>query len=105
MASKQGRALTTPSGRPAAFGARVRERIDVSRTVNMMHKHLFSEDPSERGCMTQADIQVAKLLLDRGLPALKPIETAPEADRDAKTITNSELLLIIEGESTRVERK
>ena len=105
MPRRSPNALTTPSGRPAAFGTRVRERIDTTRVVNMMHKHLFSEDENERGCMTANDIQIARILLDRTVPVLKAIETAPETDRDAKTVSNSDLLDFIEGQATRVDRK
>ena len=93
--------MTTPSGRPAAFGMRVRERIDVSRTINKLQTHLFSNDEADK--MSMADIQVAKLLLAKSVPDLKAIEVRQDGDTNAKTITNNELFKVIEGQAKRIK--
>jgi len=100
MASKQGRALTTPSGRPAAFGTRVRERIDSTKIVKRLCNTALGLDE-----MTMTELTAARMLLDRTVPTLKPLETAPEGDRDAKTITNNDLFRVIEGQASRIEKK
>jgi hypothetical protein len=97
------RPLTTPSGRPNTFGMRVRERIDVSRTINKLQTHLFSDREEDK--LTMADIQVAKLLLSKSVPDLKAIEVQDSGDVNAKTITNRDLFNVIEGSARRIEEK
>lgn len=95
--------LTTPSGRPASFGMRVRERVQTSKIVNMMHEHLLSEDPNKRGQMTSNDIQIAKILLAKTVPDLKAMEVQQSDGSDAKTITNQQLVDVIEGQARRID--
>ena len=95
-----GRNLTTPSGRPAAFGTRVRERIDSTKHVKTLERIASGEIDA-----TQVQLNAIRMLLDRTVPILKPIETAPEGKRDAKTITNAELFRVIEGQAKRITNK
>jgi hypothetical protein len=92
--SKQ--ALTTPSGRPAAFGNRVRDRINSTKIVNKLQAHV---DGSED--MTQTQIQAARILLDRTVPVLKAKEVNGGDDVNIKTITNAQLFDALEGECER----
>jgi hypothetical protein len=98
MPRRSPNALTTPSGRPAAFGTRVRERIDTTKVVKRLQRCALGDEE-----MTQTELTAARILLDRTVPVLKAIESAPEGDRSAKTITNTELFRVIEGSAERVK--
>lgn len=89
-------ALTTASGRPAAFGTRVRERIDSSRIVKRLQATALGEDE-----MTSGELQAARILLDRTVPVLKALEVNTGDDVNVKTITNAQLLDVIEGQAER----
>ena len=89
-----GKPLTTASGRPAAFGTRVRERIDSTKIVRKMCQHI---ENAEETPMTQTQLTAARILLDRTVPVLKPIEVAHGDGDDAKSISDRQLLDVIEG--------
>lgn len=98
MAGRTGQRLTTASGRPAAFGTRVRERIDTTIIVKKLIGHVKGEEE-----MTQTQINAARILLDRTVPVLKPLEVQPDSGQSAKTVTPLQLVAAIEGEAERVE--
>lgn len=96
MPRRSPNAITTPSGRPAAFGTRVRERIDTSKIVKKLANHIEGTED-----MTATQIQAARLLLDRTVPVLKALEVQPDGDANVKTITNDKLFKVIEGQAVR----
>jgi hypothetical protein len=98
MPRRSPNALTTPSGRPAAWGTRVRERIDTSMIVKKLTGHINGE-----GEMSQTQIQAARILLDRTVPVLKAIEVRHEDGGNAKTISDRQLLDIIDGQARLVK--
>ena len=51
---------------------------------------------------TQTQINADRILLDRTLPAIKPIEVDQGTDSNAKTITNDQLFAVIEGQAKRI---
>ena len=81
------------------YGQRARERIDSTVILKKLALHV---QDAELHPLSQTQIAASKLLLDRTVPVIKPIEVKQEGDRNAKTITNSELFLMIEGQSKRV---
>jgi hypothetical protein len=89
--------LTTPAGRPAAFGMRVRERIDTSMIINKLHRVVEGTEE-----MTMVQLQSAKILLNKTVPDLKAMEVTQTGDIDAKTVTNQQLIDVIEGQSKRI---
>ena len=66
--------------------------------VNRLIRHVQGEEE-----MTQTQIQAARMLLDRTVPVLKPIESGGDGDSTAKDITNAQLFTLIEGKAERVE--
>ena len=80
-----------------AWGLRVRERIDSAQIVNQLQRCVMGEEE-----MTQTQINAARILLDRTLPTLKPLEVYQGSDSNAKVITNDQLLNVIEGQVSRV---
>jgi hypothetical protein len=100
MPKRSGQPLTTPSGRPASFGQRVRERIDISSTINRLQRVALGEEE-----MTMVEFQAAKFLVNKRIPDLKPLEPPQNTDQNAKSITNDELFKVIEGQATRIESK
>jgi hypothetical protein len=90
----------TPSGRPAAWGIKVRERIDSSMVVDRLEAHVRGH--ADDNPMTQTQINAARILLDRTVPVLKQIEVRAEEVRDIREISAQDLLSIVEGESTRL---
>ena len=98
MASSK-QALTTASGRPAAFGNRVRERIDTSMVLTKLGRHVTGDEE-----MSATQIQAARILLDRTVPVLKAVEVQGNQEvRDVKTIRTADLLDAIEGEARRLK--
>jgi len=81
------------------YGQRAREKIDSTLILKKLANHVQDADSNP---LSQTQIAAAKLLLDRTVPTIRPIEVKQEGDRNAKTITNSELFLMIEGQSKRV---
>ena len=99
MATRPQHALTTPSGRPAAFGNRVRERIDTSMVLTKLGRHVTGDEE-----MSATQIQAARILLDRTVPVLKAVEVQGNQEvRDVKTIRTADLLDAIEGEARRLK--
>ena len=96
MPRRPANAVTTRSGRPLAWGDRVRARIDSTAIVNKLQSHV---DGTEE--MTQTQIQAARILLDRTLPVLKAKEVSADDGGNIKTITNTQLLDYIEGSAER----
>ena len=80
-----------------AWGMRVRERIDSAAIVNQLERIALGQEEG-----TQTQINAARILLDRTLPAIKPIEVDQGTDSNAKTITNDQLFAVIEGQAKRI---
>ena len=78
----------------------MRDRIDTSLHINTLER---IADGSEEG--TQVQLNAIRMLLDRSLPAIKPIEVKQGGDSNAKSITNDRLMDVIEGAAVRVENK
>ena len=81
-----------------SWGSKARSRIDSTLIVQRLQRVALGEEEA-----TANEINAARILLDRTLPAIKPIEVKAGDGGDAKTITNNQLLNLIEGESKRVE--
>jgi hypothetical protein len=79
------------------WGSRARSRIDSTIIVERLQRVALGLEEA-----TQTEINAARILLDRTLPAIKPIEVKAEGGGNAKSITNNELLAVIEGQSKRV---
>ena len=95
------RALTTESGRPAAYYERLRSRIQAGQIVTRVQQCALGEIE-----MTNVEFQAAKLLINKTIPDLP----APSADplAGAKDISHANphtLLSIIEGEAERVDKE
>lgn len=82
-----------------SYGQRIREKIDTTRIVERVCLTAMGEDQ-----MTMAELTAARMILDRTLPTLKPLETKPEGEQDAKTITNADLFKVIEGQAKRLDK-
>ena len=97
---KHNRSLTTQQGRPAVYWERVRERINVSATVNRVQRCALGEEE-----MTNIEFQAAKLLINKTIPDL-PAPSSADPLNGAKDISHAsphQLLDILEGESERKE--
>jgi len=79
------------------WGSKARSRIDSTLIVQRLQRVALGEEEA-----TQTEINAARILLDRTLPAIKPIEVKQGDGGNAKTITNDQLFNLIEGESKRV---
>jgi len=99
MATNSTVAKTTPSGRPASWGNRIRERIDSTMVVEKLQEHVKDADAAP---MTQTQIMAARILLDRTLPVLKQVEVSRDNVRDIREISAHDLLTVIEGEAHRI---
>jgi hypothetical protein len=82
------------------WGMRQRLRIDSSMVIDRLEGHVRGDVD-----LTQTQIQAARILLDRTMPALKVIEVSTrQADsRDPHSYSAQDLLEIIDGEAQRVE--
>ena len=91
-------ALTTKSGRPAAFGQKVRDRIDTTVILRTLGNHVTGKEE-----MSATQIQAARILLDRTVPVLRAVEVRTNQQvRDVREITTSELFDVIEGKAKRI---
>lgn len=79
--------------------ARMRERIDSTAICQKLCLHI---EDAEKHPMQMTQIAAARLLLDRTLPVLKPLEIKQEDGATAKTITNERLFALIEGQAKRI---
>lgn len=82
------------------WGAKVRMRIDAGKIVERLQRVALGEEEA-----TQSEIMAARLLLDRTLPVIKPMEVEADVGQSAKTITNDNLFRIIEGNAKRIDSK
>jgi hypothetical protein len=100
MANKANGKQLTPSGRPAAWGTKVREKIDSTLVVRKLQAHVKGEED-----MSATQIQAARILLNRTVPELKAIEIIQHSDsiRDVTHISAHDLLSVIEGTAQRVK--
>lgn len=83
----------TAGGKPRAFGARIRQRIDSTMILDKLQRVAHGEDE-----MTAVQFQAAKLLLQKTVPDLKAVEVKQPDAGNAKSISNQGLLNVIEGE-------
>lgn len=90
------RKMITVNGHPS-WGMKVRSRIDSALIVERLQRVALGQEEA-----TQTELMAARLLLNRTLPEIKPIEVKAEGGRSAKTITNDDLLNIIEGQAKRI---
>jgi hypothetical protein len=81
------------------FQQRIRQRIDSAMITERLCRCAMGEIE-----MTTAELTAAKMLLDRTVPVLKPLDPTPEGDMSAKTITNADLFRIIDGSAERVNK-
>jgi hypothetical protein len=79
------------------WGQRARSRIDATKIVERLQRVALGDEEA-----TMTSINASRILLDRVLPAIKPIEITGGDGGNAKTITNDQLLNLIEGESKRI---
>ena len=79
------------------WGEKARSRIDSTLIVQRLQRVALGEEEA-----TQTEINAARILLDRTLPSIKPMEVSMGDGGNAKTITNDQLLNLIEGESKRI---
>ena len=88
----------TDEGRPNTWGMKLRGKIDSQLAVDMLHATIRQElEP------TNQMINAARILLDRTIPTLKAYEIkSDDSGNSLKSITNLQLLDIIEGQSRLV---
>lgn len=84
--------ITLKDGRPATYRNRVSERIKASMLIDWLQKCALGEIE-----MTAPQIQSARILLDRVLPSLKPIDLPLNynAIQDIRNLGPVEALAII----------
>ena len=90
--------LRTSSGH-VPWGMKVRSRIDSTLIVQRLQRVALGLEDA-----TQTEINASRILLAKTLPDIAPMK--PESTGDggnAKTITNDQLLNIIEGQVERIE--
>jgi hypothetical protein len=87
----------TVNGR-ATWGQRTRQKIDAGTIVDKLQAHVNGHYE-----MSQTQINAARILLDRTLPVIKPIEIDTNQGGNAKTITNNQLIDFIEGTAERID--
>jgi hypothetical protein len=80
-----------------SWGSKARSRIDSTLIVERLQRVALGHEEA-----TQTELMAARLLLNRTLPEIKPIEVKTESGKSAKTITNDDLLNIIEGQAKRI---
>ena len=80
------------------WGQKARSRIDSTLIVQRLQRVALGEEEA-----TQTEINAARILLDRTLPAIKPMEVSMGDGGNAKTITNDQLLNVIEGQVKRIK--
>ena len=103
----QPNALTTASGRPASFGQRVRERIDTTMVIDRLHGFVSCDtsDPENKPLlMTAAQVNAARVLLNKTVPDLKAMEVTDS--REVKDITHvslNNMLDVIEGQAKQIK--
>jgi hypothetical protein len=85
---------TLKDGRPATYRNRVSERIKTSMIVDRLQKCVAGEIT-----LTTAQVQAARILLDRVLPSLKAVEVPQECNgsKDIRSLSNAALLSFIDG--------
>ena len=81
------------------WGMRVRERIDSAKIIERLQRVALDQEEA-----TMVSLQAAKMLLDRTLPTIKPMEVKQGDGGNAKTITNDKLFAIIEGQAKRIDK-
>ena len=79
------------------WGEKARLRIDATLIVERLQRVALGSEEA-----TQTSINASRILLDRVLPSIKPMEVSMGDGGNAKTITNDQLLNLIEGESKRI---
>ena len=79
------------------WGEKARSRIDSTLIVQRLQRVALGEEEA-----TQTEINAARILLDRTLPSIKPLEVSMGDGGNAKTITNDQLLTVLEGQSKRI---
>lgn len=88
--------VQTKNGRKT-WGQRARERIDSTVIIKKLCDVVEGKDE-----MSMIQLQASKLLLSKTMPDLKSVEVKQDDNADAKTITNQQLIDVIEGESKRI---
>ena len=86
--------ITLKDGRPATYRNRVSDRIRASMVIDKLNKCVAGEI-----ALTTAQVQSARMLLDRVVPSLKAIELPQEYDgfTDIRNLGPAEMLAIIDG--------
>jgi len=82
--------------RRQTWGEKARSRIDSTLIVQRLQRVALGDEDA-----TQTEINAARILLDRTLPAIKPIEVSMGSGGDAKTITNDQLFQLIESTAVK----
>ena len=80
------------------WGQRARSRIDSTLIVERLQRVALGVEEA-----TQSEINACRILLAKTLPDIKPMEVSTGDGGNAKTITNDQLLQVIEGQSKRIE--
>lgn len=83
-----------------SWGMRVRSRIDSAKIVERLQRVACGDEEA-----TQSSINAARILLNKTLPDIKPMEVQQGDGGNAKTITNDKLFELIEGQCERIDDK
>ena len=76
------------------WGSRARDRIDSTRIIQRLQRVALDEEEA-----TQVSLMACKMLLDRTLPTIKPMEVKQGDGGNAKTISNDQLFQLIESKA------
>ena len=86
---------TKGSGRQT-WGQKARERIDSTLIVERLQRVALDQEEA-----TQVSLMACKMLLDRTLPTIKPMEVKQSDGGNAKSITNDQLFQLIESKAVK----
>ena len=88
------RQITLTANGHQSWGSRARDRIDCTKIVERLQRVALDQEEA-----TQVSLMASKMLLDRVLPTIKPMEVKQGDGGNAKTISNDQLFQLIESKA------
>ena len=90
------RQITLTANGHQSWGSRARDRIDSTLIVERLQRVALDQEEA-----TQVSLMACKMLLDRTLPTIKPMEVKQSDGGNAKSITNDQLFQLIESKAVK----
>ena len=87
-----------PSEPVRTLQERLSEKIQAGKIVAKLSGHVHDPDNHP---LTQTQLNAARILLNKIIPDLRSIEVKPLQNQSPESIATTDLLRIIDGESTR----